>query len=390
MVKYLLDILVSTFIFLNIFAFEFPIMGVPARFILLGVMVILTFIVEPKYYFSTQFLRFIGLAYLFYALLTCYSLILGNDFVNILLYIRPLLMLMSIPTFQYVFDRFGIERYLQSLSISCIALIFFFIILFVKSIIDPSFALQFGEEQKLVKIVVNDLGIRVGIKTFSFIIPFAIYIMSKIHGLYFYIFTIFIIIIAGLSQSIGIVIPIVIYYFFLLFSRNQRSALLISVSIIALIVFVEMESIQAILTEKGNSAGVKTMQVKNLFKDMDFVNLMLGRGIGCEFNNFDSRGIKEVMIEVAAVQIFQSGGLIFSWLILFVYLRPALIAIKNNKPYLYKLLGYSHLAYFLAAMSNPYLWGGGALLLVIFIIAYPASSSLLNNHNSSFRTLITR
>lgn len=371
MLSRVLDILVCAFIFLNILAFEFPIMGVPLRFIVIALLLVLSFIIGPKYFLSGHFVKFIIPAYYFYFILTVYSLSQGNDMENIMLYIRPLLMLLTIPPFMYLFDKYGVKRYMNVFCISCIGLVFVFIYYYYKVIVDPSIIADLQEEEGLVQAVINDLGPRVVIKTFVMLVPFAIYVMEKIQGLKFHIFFVLIIILGALSQMFGLIIPVVIFYFYILYKRGERKTIYLTLLGIALFAVSQVMFVKDIMDTKESSADAKSSQIANIFKDMDSLDLLFGRGIGCIFKNFDGRSDATPLLEVSAVQIFQAGGFLFIWLILYVYLRPALKAIKSNNDYQLKLIGLSYLGFFLASLTNPYLLGGGALLLIVMIVAYP-------------------
>lgn len=366
----ILDLLAITFVILNVLAFELPIGGIPLRFLVMGLMICVSFVVGNKYFQSKRFQGFIIISFGSYLILSCYSALRSNEIENIIMYDRPILMLLTIPAFMCLFECKGIERYLKTLSIACVAMVIMYIVVTYRIIQDPGYGEVLNKQQELIHAVINPIGVRVTFKTFVFLIPFSFYIMYKAKGFLYYLFSGLVLTISVASQTYGIVFPIFAFYFFLLYKRKKKIALVCSALMVFIILSVGAIYVGDLLELKESSASEKSEQMQNLFKGMDGLSLLFGRGIGCVFDGFDIRELKdEPMIEVAFVQIFQWGGLLFTWLVLFVYIKPCIDAIRENDFYS-KLLGYSQAGLLLASMSNPYLWGGTGLLLIVFIVAY--------------------
>ena len=377
MFKSVIDILAIAFICLNVLAFEIPLFGIPLRFWVMIGLLGLTIIADRQSYFTPFFVRFILFAYGSWSILVIYSLLMGNELENVLACVRPLLMFMLIPSYKYAFSKYGEERYVKALSLACIVLIAIFFVVLARVLADPSLIPDYDEkEEGLIIISKSPLGARILIKTFVFLIPFAIYVMSKIKNAFFYLFFVLILAVLVLSQTLGFIIPIIFFYFYILLRRKKIFAIAMSLFLSAAIVSSTAIYFSDALDTKEESADVKSMQVDNAFKDMNIVSLFFGRGIGCEFKKFDSRGITESTIEVAAIQMFQWGGFIFTVPILFVYILPGVIAMRKQEGSTLQILGLSQVGLFIASLSNPYLWGGTGLLLNVLILASPKFNKL--------------
>lgn len=369
--KRVIDLLAVAFIFLNVLAFEIPLMGIPLRFWVMIGLTVLTIIVDGRSFFAPYFVRFIIIAYGSWGILVIYSLLMGNEHEDVLACVRPLLMFMLIPSYRYVFSKFGEERYVKALSLACIVLIAIFFVVLARVLADPSLIPDYDEkEEGLIIISKSSFGARIVIKTFVFLVPFAIYVMSKVKNALFYLFFVIILAVLVLSQTMGFIIPVILYYFYILLRRKKKIAIVLSI-FFSVAVYSSTAIISDVLENKEESADVKSMQVDNAFKDMDIATLFLGRGIGCEFKNFDSRGVTESTIEVSAIQMFQWGGLIFIWPILFVYVLPGIIAMRKKEGSILQIMGLSQVGLLIASLSNPYLWGGTGLLMNVLILASP-------------------
>lgn len=379
----IVDILVIFFIFLNVLAFDFPIAGINLRYIIFALLLITVFLADPSSFFSKKNINLLSLVFILYGILFLYSLLYGNSIENIMLFIRPLLVLFTIPAFTYVFRKYGVPRYLNCFAMACVTLLIVFVYVFTRSLLDFSFAQGLNDEEGLIFVNIHQILPRVVIKTFVFVIPFSIYIMGKLKGIWLHVFFVFMILVCLLSQTLGIVITTIIIYFYTLKMRGKIKYLYLSLLMLIGVYFVfDSIFLEEMFASKEGSASIKSEQIRNLLKDLDFVSFFFGRGIGCVFSNFDSRFISEPIIEVVAVQIFQMGGVLFSFIILYVYLRPAFNTLWNNNIYI-RIMSLCQIGIFIASMFNPYLWGGGTgLLFVAMIEACSSQANKVSNYNN--------
>lgn len=377
----IVDILLFLYIALNVLAFEFPIVGIPARYVIFAALIIISLIAYPNAFFRKDFSSFILTVFVMYTFLFLYSVIVGNKIENIMIFIRPLLVLFTIPAFSSSMIRYGEEHYLKYFSYACVAMIIVFLYVFFRSLIDFGYAMSINEAEGLIFVNVHQILPRVVIKTFVFMIPFSAYVMNKLKGFWLHLFFLFILLTTLLSQTMGIVFTIVLLYLFILRERGFSKSIFVTIIIIsAVYVLFDTLYFNEVFASKAGSSDLKGEQLSNIFKDLDCFTFFFGRGVGCEFVSFDSRQVTEQIIEIAAVQIFQMGGLIFSFFILYVYLIPALRGLKKDNSNLRSLSLYQ-IGIFVASMFNPYLWGGGTGLLFVSLIL---AASVKNNQNLKY------
>ena len=373
-----IDKLLVLFIFLNVFAFDFFVGGLPLRYLALGGSFILTLFAAHKEVFNRIIFRFLFTIFVLYSILFLYSILCGNKIENILSFLRPLSIFVIIPSLSFMSRVNGIERYLNAFIGSVLLLIAFFCGLLVLSFIDPPTALHFSESQDLIMILNYNFIPRIIIKTFVFVIPTSFFFFNKYDGVKLNLIFVFFLIVSALSQTYALTIGIVLMYIISLKKKGNSSQLIFSL-VMYLIFFLFLyttigQTALEMWDAKGDSVYYKEQQLSNFSKDMDGMKLLLGRGIGAEFVNMDSRHIKESVIEVAAVQLFQYGGLIFSWIILYTYVLVVLPDIKRKFDDPRFFISVSQIGIFMASMSNPYLWGGGmGLFFVVLSVSYRAS-----------------
>jgi len=370
----LLDYGAIAFIFFNVLAFDFPIAGIPVRYILLVCMFLVTLCVKFDKSTQTAICRFFVKVIIAYSILISYSLIKGNDFQNVKLFITPLFIFLMIPTYAYLIKRNGVERYLNTFVFSNACLIVFFIYLLYRTIQDPGWGMRFGDSdsQALVTVVVYDRLPRIIIKTFVFLVPAASYLLFKFDGVKMHLCFFVLLILSLISQTFGVTIGVIFVYLVVLLKKRKRKVLA-SYTVLAIIIGGLYFGVVAdsLMENKEGSVGEKQEQVMNLSKDMGALDYLFGRGLGVEFVNFDARKCKDTYLEVAAVQIFQSCGLFFSLLFFVAYLFPAITLLRkanNNTEY---GLSYAQIGLIVSSLTNPYMWSGGVgLLFIVLIVAY--------------------
>lgn len=370
----LIDYGAIAFIFLNVMAFEFPLAGIPLRYILLLFLFLSTIGVRFDTTTRSAIIDFDIKVIVAYTILISYTLIRGNDFQNIKLFITPLFMFLLIPTYAYLIKRNGIERYLKAFVLSNFGLVLFFIYMLFRTIHDPGWGMRFGDSdsQALVTVVIYDRLPRIIIKTFVFLVPAASYLLFKFDGVKMHLCFFILLILSLLSQTFGVTIGVLFVYLVVLLKKRKRKVI-ISYTVLAFIIGGLYFGVVAdsLMENKEGSVGEKQEQVMNITKDMGALDFLFGRGLGVEFVNFDARKCKDTYLEVAAVQIFQSCGLLFSLLFFIAYLFPATTLLRkanNNTEY---GLSYAQIGLIVASLTNPYMWSGGVgLLFIVLIVAY--------------------
>lgn len=370
----LLDYGAIAFIFFNVLAFDFPIAGIPVRYILLVCMFLVTLCVKLDKSTQRAIYIFFVKVIIAYSILISYSLIKGNDFQNVKLFITPLFIFLMIPTYAYLIKKNGVERYLNTFIFSNVCLIFFFIYLLFRTIQDPGWGMRFGDSdsQALVTVVIYDRLPRIIIKTFVFLVPAASYLLFKLDGVKMHLCFFVLLILSLLSQTFGVTIGVLFVYLVVLLKKRKRKVI-IFYTVLAFIIGGLYFGVVAdsLMENKEGSVGEKQEQVMNITKDMGALDYLFGRGLGVEFVNFDARKCKDTYLEVAAVQIFQSCGLLFSLLFFIAYLFPAITLLRkanNNTEY---GLSCAQIGLIVSSLTNPYMWSGGVgLLFIVLIVAY--------------------
>lgn len=364
------------FIFLCVFAFDFVFVGIRLRYLVLMCLLFLTPILCKDELKNKNVINFLFLVLFFYTILTGYSIFVkGNDIENVVFFIKPFMIFALIPCYTLLFNKYGAERYMKFFLLFVLLLVGMFVYVLVQTIETPGYGLRLNDEQGLILVAVYDFLPRIVIKTFVFLIPAAAFLISKYNGIKMHLCCLIMIIFALLSMTIGLVVAIIcVYCAVLLFQKKRKELLpLIVVGFMGLILYTTVLN-ETVFTTKESSADYKTDQMKNFSKDMGGIDLIFGRGIGCEFNDFDSRHVKDYIIEVAAVVVFQSGGLLFSLLFLYAYIGPAIMGVLYSKDHFLQMLSISQIGLFISSLSNPYIWGGTVgLLFVVFIVAYQSS-----------------
>lgn len=352
-------------------------MGVPFRYYVITIILLLSIIVCKKEFLNPRFLGFVAIIIVAYSILMFYSVILrGNALSNFLFFLKPLLIFVITPAYSFLFKKYGIKKYLNWFVYSTIGIILLFIYILIRTIIDPSFGIGLNESSNLIGVAVYDFLPRIVLDTFVFIIPMAVYLMEKSKGTRIHLFFLVMLLTALLSMTFGLVLVIIIMYLVILYKKYSLKAIIPFVIVGCLGYFTYVGFIQdTIIETKGDSASFKEAQVENINKNMGAIELLFGRGLGCVFKDYDGRNENEPIIEVAGVQIYQSGGLLFMWLILFPYILPVIpFALSSRSDINEQMLSLSQIGIFLASFANPYIWSGSVgLLFMLLFVSYRGS-----------------
>lgn len=371
----LMDFLVIAYVFLNVLPVSLP-SGLGVRYPVLVGLVLLSLVFCPQYFFSAKTQKYTISSILIFILLMIYSIFYGNEMENILLFVTPLVTLFSIPAFRCCIEMYGLKRYLNAFSIACVIMIIVFGYIHYHAMNgNLLFIGHLSDTLNFIRVGKSDYGGRVVISTFVYMIPFSIIWMNRLKGVPFLIFSGFMFIIAAFSQTMGILIPIVLYFIYIQIKRKEWGVAIVTLAVCIYLYSISVGFIQEFLYIKSGSVDAKSTQMEELFKDFKDIEYVFGRGIGCLFHNFGGRDVNDPMIEVAIVQIVQMGGLLFSWLLVYVYLGPPLLTLKRNHNKKTSdldshVLCFSQLGYFMASLSNPYLWSAGGLFFNVLIEAY--------------------
>lgn len=375
-----LDKLAITFLVLCVFAFEFSFIGIPLRYYIVTSLFVLSLSVCKKEFSNRRTLRFWFFVSGAYCILMAYSVIVKmNEPSNFFFFIKPFMVFLVVPAYSLLFRRFGVERYMNTFAYAMLGLIILYLYLLVRTAMDPGYGLALNDRSKLLVIAVYDFMPRVVFENFVFIVPLASYLMSKTKGVKMHICFALMMVIALLSMTLGLVLALVVVYLVALYwKRSWRSIIpLALVGCLCVYIYINSPFIQSVLDTKGDSADYKTAQLHNVNKDMEGLDFAFGRGLGCEFKDFDSRRITEPVIEIAGIQMYQSGGFFFIWLIIFPYLIPVIPYVLSRKvDKNSQVLALSQTSVFVASMANPYIWSGSVgLLFMMLFISYRSSKT---------------
>ena len=380
---WLLNKFAIAFLVLCVFAFEFPVMGIPLRYFVIAGLFVLSLMVCPKEFNNPRFIRFMATIGVSYTILMAYSVIVKlNTPENFFFFVKPFLVFLVIPAFSYLFRVRGPERYLNAFTYAMCGLIVLFLYILVRTAIEPGYGLGLNDKSKLLIVVVYDFLPRIVFENFVFLVPMGIYLMAKSKGVKMHLCFFAMIFIALLSQTLGIVGALIVAYMVTLYRKKSWGTLIPLIIAFAVGYFVYTAYVaDTIMATKGDSADYKADQVRNFDKDMGVLELAFGRGLGCEFKDFDQRHLTEPIIEVVIVQMFQSGGFFFIWLIIFPYLLPVIpyvISRKGDK--ITQVLSLSQACVFAASLANPYIWSGSVgLLFMMLFEAHRASLIKVKN-----------
>ena len=371
---WLLDKLASAFLFLCVFAFEFPVMGVPLRYIIIVALFGLSLIICKRDFSNRRILFFGAIVFVSYSILAFQSIVVkGNDIGDYMFFVKPFLVFLAMPAYSHLFRKYGVDRYMRVFAYSMIGLILFFLYLIARTIINPGYGLGFNERSKLIMVAIYGFMPRIVFKNFVFLIPLAIYLLSKCKGWKKHLCFWGVFFIALLSQTFGIVLALLVVYFIFLY-RCRAWGVLIPLCLIGGVssAIIAGRVRDTFMETKADSTDYKSAQVMNITKNMEGLDYCFGRGLGCQFTNFDGRKISEPIIEVSGVQIFQSGGILFMWLIVYPYLLPVIPCLLSRRRFRkLQALSLSQFGIFAASFSNPYLWSGSVgLLFMMLFIAY--------------------
>lgn len=366
-----------TFIYMNIVmpgSYDFNIVAKKIIFIVFVVTFLFVRATFPK-----EMIVFIAQSLFLICCMAGYSFILGNQFGDILIFVLPMLFLVSAPILYSLRDSYSLDSYLKHiliavLIISVVTLIivalsdFYFneIALFLQSL-NSNYGLMF----------LPGSGVRVSVQTAPFMPAgffIAYYYYRQTRQRKYLIASAVICTAIFFTKTVGIWIALMAGALILtiFFAKKIISALLpILIIFIALLLVVQVviPKMQSDI-EKLKSYDVKSQQVENglgLFQD----NVLMGAGLGHRLN-LDERGDSSPIIEVLPVLILIDGGLVGFVIYLFIYFTPVIKFFASEiKPDAMVILIASHISIALAGFANPYFISGGTgLFFVVLILVF--------------------
>lgn len=381
--EWLLDKLAILFLVLCVFAFEFPVMGIPFRYFVITALFLLSLSVCKNEFHNQRTIIFWFTVLGFYCILMAYSLVFKlNEPANFFFFVKPFMVFLVIPAYSFLYRRYGLNRYMKAFTYAMVGLIALFLYLLIRTSMDPGYGLGLNEKSKLLVISVYDFLPRVMFENFVFILPLTSYLMSKTEGVKMHLCFLLMMVIALLSMTLGLVLSLIVVYLITLYRKGSWKAV-ISIAIagcVGFYIYINSPFIQSVLETKGDSADYKTAQLHNINKDMEDIDFAFGRGLGCVFKDFDGRHIVEPVIEIAGIQMYQSGGLFFIWLIIFPYIIPVIPCVLSRKvDKNSQMLALSQASVFAASFANPYIWSGSVgLLFMMLFVSYESSKNCIS------------
>lgn len=171
---------------------------------------------------------------------------------------------------------------------------------------------------------------------------------------------------AGTRNNIlvSILLPIVLWF---IYAKNKIIGALFSLTIVATLVLVFIDELQAFfdLTESSNS--VKLAMLENygrIFSDP--LSLLFGQGLGA-YHYWEGRGYGYVT-ELTYLEVIRNFGLFGAAIIFSLLLFPVWHAFANNRRHAEKAIAIGYTAYLVMCISNPNMFSSmGVLILSIML-----------------------
>ena len=386
---YLIDKLTFILIYLSISFSNPDIFGIAIKKMIF-VIVLISYVIHIVIHgtkMSTTAILYIIFSLTGITVLSTISLIKGNDFENIMLFVYPILFLIFIPVYKSLFEEYEAERYLNmflsgSLILSLMIILIAVIVFIFDMGNDQYYTSIFNSIQDNIAISFPPgLFVRVQVNTAIMIIPGIIiayyYYLKKKEKKYKWIIIISIVaLIYTLSIGIWVGAMVGVILFRMLTLKLKLKNYLVTVIIILITLLVVSELLNKQSDYKGYSTDVKKQQTAKAI-DLFIDNPFFGKGMGYLYKNMDERNTIDPYLEVAPVMLLSSGGLIGLCVYSFIYLFWLIFYfIKSSKHEIAKVFVSIHLSLFIATIANPYIWSGTQGLMFSSLLA----AYLISNH----------
>jgi hypothetical protein len=283
-------------------------------------------------------------------------------------------MLLSIPLFADLFEKYGIERYLRHLLFAIVILAAATCVIYFITAENRHIAQWINDHSNIFQITYPDFGLRVLSKTGAFfpsglLITLYFFLRERKirYGLYFVIISYalyrnhtFSVFVAGLfTVYLSVIITI----------KSKLSKTFIAIVGIFVVLVSATIYLNDTYFHKKQSLEIK-MQQTNESIALFLEKPITGQGLGFLYHDMDSRGKDTVMLEVSYLTILASTGILGSLFYMFIYLYYPIVSLINkykerNRIILILLCLFSIM---IAGLGNPFIFSGGMGLLFIVLL----------------------
>ncbi|MGC9975260.1 MAG: hypothetical protein ABSC57_00880 [Syntrophales bacterium] len=308
------------------------------------------------------------------------SLVSYNNYNNISLFIYPLFMLLSIPLFADLFEKYGIERYLQHLLFAIIILATETCVIYFITAENRHIAQWINDHWNIFEITYPDIGLRVFSRTSAFFpsgLLLAGFFLLRERKVRYWSYFFVVSYALYLNHSIAVIMAglVTVYLFVIINIKSGITKMLIVILGICLVFIIGVTYLNYSYSYKMRSIDLKvqqTSQAMELFSEKPII----GQGLGFVYHQMDERGTDDVMLEVSYMTIIVSTGILGGFFYLFIYLYyPIVCLIKNNSYRIYiNLLLLCFLSILVAGIGNPFIFSGGMGLFFIVLLGATVDS----------------
>ena len=311
---FIIDQLILSFLYVNVLTSQFTIMGIPiSKAIILTALFfyIIYLLRSPQNALSRRFCIYIFFVIFFMTMLTLISIMQYNDLSNVMQFLSPFSILLTIPLFSSLYTAFGIERYLRHLLFAIVILAATTTVFYFLTVEHRDIASMINLYSNNFQITYPDFGSRILSKTGVFFpsgLILSLYFLlreRKIrYGLSFAIIAFalyhhhtFTVIIAGLIS---------LYLFLIIFDKPPARKKAIAAIGICAVVFIGAVYLSGTYAHKRQSVDIKVQQ---MYKAVDIFSEspIAGQGLGFLFSDMDDRLTDTLMLEVSFMTILASS-----------------------------------------------------------------------------------
>lgn len=381
---WLIDKLVIAFIYINILIPRVTLSGVPLNkaFFLLLFLISLVYIIVSRGVLRRSTYFYLLTSYVLVAILSGVSLMMGNSFQNIANIVSAVFVLLLIPVFSVLFDRFAVERYLRHILIGVTLLGIYIVSLYlyfsqfatwnpVAYLLNETTALStvIAYRESGPQIIVRMVGwLPVGLLLSYYKAKtnrrWVFWLSFGIIGLSMYFTRMAGIVLSG-------VFSLVLYY--LLNSKVKPYKILFLCGSLAVLVVSAIWALpEDILDLKKDSLGQKgeqTYQALEIFSE----NVFWGKGLGYVYQSteFPSvSGEENLILEVTYPMVLASTGLVGTLAYFFIWCYyPIKCASQKNRTNIQSLLLVAYMSVLVSAIGNPIMWSGGLGMFMLCMLA---------------------
>jgi len=303
-------------------------------------------------------------------------------------FVFSLFILISIPIFSELYSYYGIKKYLKHILAASMILVVYMVMIFLyfsqySSWNPMAYALN---ETKIfgTLITYRESGVQVSVVMAGWLtvaLLVAYYKLIKQKRIYYFICIIMILIALFISKSAGLWLSV--FLSCTLFNCIlKRFSSMYSIIIILFILFLGFmmfhhEDIMDLKIESIEQKSEQTEVALQIYSD----NQLFGKGLGYLYQSSEvssMSGQESTILEATYPMILSSTGLIGAFFYVFILLyypiRFFTIRMKNT---IMKLIFVCYFAILIAAVGNPYLWGGGLGLFLMCMLAASIETTFL-------------